>query len=229
MFFVFFPWSILSSYEVAQQHTPTICCCSATPSVEERATCHSSHTLSILWSSMTLEGHSFLFSSPTWRPRGSSLMIKVKLFGLMWLTYLLQCIFMEFIKVQCVDPLLSPDQQVLIWWSQKRLFSGSLWEGLVEKEFSPLVLGRIQVTAQWMFRGQPLKTLEKQAPICRNHISEQTTRSKSSSYSWDRAYMDLRGRRKSVTVSPLRRTRTEKVDESVKNHSWQKNYRVFNM
>lgn len=31
----------------------------------------------------------------------------------------------------------------------------------------PLVLGKIQVTAQWILRGQPLKTLEKQAPIYR--------------------------------------------------------------
>lgn len=30
---------------------------------------------------------------------------------------------------------------------------------------SPFVLGKIQVTAQWILRGQPLKTLEKHAPI----------------------------------------------------------------
>lgn len=37
---------------------------------------------------------------------------------------------------------------------------------------SPLVLGKIQVDAQWMWRGQPLKTLEKQAPICSGSTCE---------------------------------------------------------
>ncbi len=31
----------------------------------------------------------------------------------------------------------------------------------------PLVFGFIQEQAQWIFRGQPLNTLEKQAPICK--------------------------------------------------------------
>lgn len=98
---------------------------------------------------------------------------------------------------------------------------------LLECSLSPLVLGRIQVTAQWIFSGQPLKTLEKQAPICRNHISNRTTKNKCSSYSSNHAYMDLRGRRKSVTVSPLRCTKTQKVDKSVKNHSYPKAKVVF--
>lgn len=95
---------------------------------------------------------------------------------------------------------------VLSWWSME----------LLESRLSPLVLGRIQVTAQWMFRGQPLKTLEKQAPICRNHNSDRPKKNKCKSHSLNHAYMDLRGRRKSVTVSPLRRTKTQKVDKSMK-------------
>lgn len=38
----------------------------------------------------------------------------------------------------------------------------------------PLVLGKIQVTAQWILRGQPLKTLEKQAPIYRTSTANES-------------------------------------------------------
>lgn len=38
----------------------------------------------------------------------------------------------------------------------------------------PLVLGKIQVTAQWILRGQPLKTLEKQAPIYRTSTATES-------------------------------------------------------
>lgn len=41
--------------------------------------------------------------------------------------------------------------------------------------FLPFVLGNIQVTAQWILRGQPLKTLEKQAPIYRHPFQHKTT------------------------------------------------------
>lgn len=48
---------------------------------------------------------------------------------------------------------------------------GKSWDLCV----SPLVLGKIQVTAQWIFKGQPLKTLEKQAPICGTSTSGDET------------------------------------------------------
>lgn len=86
---------------------------------------------------------------------------------------------MNFIQIECINSFLCTKNQILIWkWVTREShktdknhnydhYVRSIWLELCMCCFSPLVFGFIHEQAQWIFRGQPLNTLEKQAPICR--------------------------------------------------------------
>lgn len=98
-------------------------------------------------------------------------------------THLFHGCFMKFIQIQSVDPFFCAKDDVLIWKiNRKGLFPSHFgrfqmqtWNNFINcflsqpitkhNIISPLVSGCIHEVAQLIFKGQPSKTLEKQAPI----------------------------------------------------------------